>query len=146
MVITRGTTVTKTRYQCCTLCDDTGLNSYSFIAFFIIFITASPKAVAGPYSAPMTKITRATVQFAHADQQVNQQLNLCSTSVSFKMRQLKAKRGKKPLGSHSSFGASAGKQSPVPLCNSLHKQFEGNSLLDCYHYTSLGQKWQSKES
>lgn len=142
MVITRGTTVTKTRSQCPTICDDTGLNSFTVLLFSSLLLLSQWLV---HIQHPWQK-SRATVQVARADQQVNQQLNLCSTGVSFKMRQLKAKGGKKATGLPLQLWSTCGKAITCPLCNSLHKQFEENSLLDCYHYASLGQKCQYKES
>lgn len=118
-VITRGTTFTKNRSQCPTICDDTGFNSYSFIVLFFLSLLLSQclfhiQHPCQKWHEPQFRLLMQTSRSTNSS-------NSCSTGASFKMRQLKAKGGKKLLGSHSSFGALEGRQSPVPLCNSLHK-------------------------
>lgn len=153
MVITRGTTLTKTGSWCPTICDDTGLNSYSFtvLLFSPLFLLSQWLVhIQCPRQKWQFRSHSSGCSCRPAGQPTAQPVLIQGwmslIQGSFKMRQLTAKGGKKPLGSCSSFGAPVGRQSPVLLCNSLHKQFEENSLLGCYHCTSLGQKCQYKES
>lgn len=69
-----------------------------------------------------------------------QHITLCSKDASLEIEHLRAKGLKKPPGSCSSFGAAVGKQSPASSAILFHKEFEENSLLGCYHHTSLGKK------